>query len=163
MDNEINNLQNENATVNRPSKSGVPRSSRGGPTKESAGCGSCATRQPAENDSRGCLNAGRTLADKSDQVKLLREMADKAKASVRACREEGFRSLADEEQSRCEIFTAAAEAIERERWCEERKAEVYWHPLRREWCVTVRFCDLPEILAFSPDRNAAIDSARGVR
>lgn len=62
MDNEINNIQNDNETVNRPSKSGVAGSSPAGPTKESTGCGSCATRLPAESDSRGSLNAGKTLA-----------------------------------------------------------------------------------------------------
>ena len=59
---KINNLQNENETVNRPSKSVVAGSSPAGPTKESAGCGSCATCPLPGNDGRGCLNAGRTLA-----------------------------------------------------------------------------------------------------
>ena len=62
MDNGINNLQNENETVNRPSKSVVAGSSPAGPTTFIGESAKADSPPLPENDGRGCLNAGRTLA-----------------------------------------------------------------------------------------------------
>jgi hypothetical protein len=48
------------------------------------------------------------------QVARLREKANNVKASAKACRLKGYYALADEEQSWGELFSAAADALERE-------------------------------------------------
>jgi len=62
MGNRINNIENENETVNRPSKSVVAGSSPAGPTTFIGESAKADSPPLPENDSRGCLNAGRTLA-----------------------------------------------------------------------------------------------------
>jgi hypothetical protein len=51
--------------------------------------------------------------------------------------------------------------VERARWCEERKATVRFFAERQEWGVEWR--DRGECNCFDPDRNTAIDKARGVK
>jgi hypothetical protein len=57
-------------------------------------------------------------------------------------------------------FMAPANAdAERARWCEERKAKVEWGQRTKMWLVTW----LEEAQVAAPDRNTAIDKARGVK
>jgi len=62
MGNRINNLENENETINRPSKSGVTGSSPVGPTTFIGVNVADVGPATPSGDGRGCLNASRTLA-----------------------------------------------------------------------------------------------------
>ncbi len=52
---------------------------------------------------------------------------------------------------------------ERARWCEEKKAEVVWCTTSQQWIVA--WCEEAYMLRHvgDPDRNTAIDKARGVK
>jgi hypothetical protein len=52
------------------------------------------------------------------------------------------------------------DAEERNQWCEKMKATVRFFAERQEWGVEWR--DRGECNCFDPDRNTAIDKARGV-
>lgn len=59
-------------------------------------------------------------------------------------------------------FVAPANAdAERARWCEEMKAEVVWCTTSQQWIVA--WCEEAYMLRHvgDPDRNTAIDKARG--
>lgn len=51
----------------------------------------------------------------------------------------------------------------RARWCEEKKASVFWSILAREWRVAVYDEAYNSLYTSKADRNAAIDAARGVK
>jgi hypothetical protein len=51
------------------------------------------------------------------------------------------------------------DAEERNQWCEKMKARVYWHPDGKWW---VDWSDQWLRTVSDPDRNTAIDKARGV-
>jgi hypothetical protein len=56
---------------------------------------------------------------------------------------------------RCEM----TDAEERNQWCEQMKARVYWLPNGKWW---VDWSDQWLRTVSDPDRNTAIDKARGV-
>jgi hypothetical protein len=53
---------------------------------------------------------------------------------------------------------------ERARWCEEMKAIVWWSDDHKKWVASFRvYRDMPgTVVCMDPDRNEAIDKARGV-
>jgi hypothetical protein len=61
-------------------------------------------------------------------------------------------------------FMAPANAnAERARWCEEMKAEVAWSTLTQKWDVFWFERAYVSMHVAHPDRNTAIDKARGVK
>jgi hypothetical protein len=114
--------------------------------------------------------------DTAAQVERLREKADSAKASAKACRSEGYYALADDEQIWGDVFTAAADALEREarlvadaaryRWIRQ-DAEIAWFGRDEEMPEDRAVYEVKLLLSFpsgcgsQPERfDAAVDAAR---
>ena len=120
-----------------------------------------------------------TKQNTAAQVARLRERASRAKASWKACRDEGFFSLADEENSWADLLTAAADALEREaglvadaeRWQYVRQfAEIAWFGRDEELSEDPAVYEVKLLVSFpggsgsKPERlDAAIDAARGAK
>jgi hypothetical protein len=59
------------------------------------------------------------------------------------------------------VFEALREDFKRNQWCEKMKATVRFFAERQEWGVEWR--DRGECNCFDPDRDTAIDKARGAK
>jgi hypothetical protein len=74
---------------------------------------------------------------------------------------DGAGILADEWRGRHDLLSAAADALEREAWCEERKVDVTYIGSQSRWMVIS--CDAQpwrRRYHHGKARNAAIDAAR---
>jgi hypothetical protein len=114
--------------------------------------------------------------DTAAQVARLREMAEEIRDSEARCLrfaaeadEDGnersagaYRLTASIQTNRLTALSAAADALEREAWCEEMGADVVYSDYEARWQVLWDSGDdIQQISA--PTRNAAIDAARGAK
>ncbi len=112
--------------------------------------------------------------DTAAQVARLREMAEEIRDSEARCLrfaaeadEDGnersagaYRLTASIQANRLTALSAAADAVEREAWCEEEKVDVRYSYERQEWTVEREIALARYAHKTAPTRNAAIDAAR---
>jgi hypothetical protein len=84
------------------------------------------------------------------------------RALLEACEARLAAVKAERDAARAEVERLREDAA-RARWCEEKKASVFWSILAREWRVAVYDEAYNSLYTSKADRNAAIDAARGVK
>jgi hypothetical protein len=107
--------------------------------------------------------------DTAAQVARLREMAARFKHDADINRDDAssvrnghvLRLYVEQLDGYASDVTAAADALEREAWCEERKVDVRYSYERQEWTVEREIALARYAHKTAPTRKAAIDAARG--
>lgn len=169
---ETNDLQTQSTTNPRPSKSGVACSNHAESARNKGVNADVVTPPLPETQGREALNAGKTLADTTAQVARLRAMAEQKRVEAQEWLEQSISQRpcsgathddCRRHMLRCEEnmkdFSAAADALEREAWCEDHKVDVRCTEIG-DWMCSVPYCEDVHRQWYAPTRNAAIDAAR---
>lgn len=177
---ETNELLSGESTNSRPSKSGVAGSSPAGPTKNKGVSDDPLAPPTGAGQGRELLNVGKTLEGTAAQIARLREMQTEESDAIEhvqsllkndrerlrgeqlAQSELTLTTYLSDYEKRLAALTAAADALEREAWCEEYQADVV-RLLDGRWCVTFLDGFLNQRTYYASSRDEAIDRARGER